>query len=678
MARFAGARLGNYELIERISGDGMAEVYRARQLTAFGREVAMKIILPDFSEQWEFRIRFLREAQAISRFSHPNILPLIEFGEADQTLYLVVPLVRAGTLRDLLSQYNGPLPLNEAVPLFIQLCKAVYYAHTQGIIHRDLKPQHVLLQEGSRVLLADFGIALAPEQTRLTITRAGVGTVEYMAPEQAQGQTDERSDIYSLGIILYQMLTGIVPYSGSTPRQVLMKHVQEPLPDPRLLNPSLPPRLAQALQTALAKDPNARFQDVRALGLGVQQARQEAQSQAGPRPSGWQGGMQHDSRVSGRQTGTPSLSEPQPFGGQGGMPSQSGLRPSGWQSGPGAGHSPQGVSSADAPSAPFAPRSLRSYASPPPSMWPNNAPGASIDPSSGAYSSGAYPPSMEANHYGPTPAETINPFGPPSGALYPPPGAGPAQSGFGAPSPRFSPPFAPPGAPPFTQPGPPFAPGYPPPGFPEMPEEPPQQGRNALGMSILSLITILVLLGGGLLVAGIIGKGPLASLNGQPAGTGAAQTPAASPTPTATPTPSAPPGFRVFINATNTFSIDYPSNWQEAKASAGSGAQFEGPEPQVFIVSDAGASGGDPALFDKDFCDGFGGKPTAPKQVSIAGQQWTEEECNSSSGTAHAAVEATFYTGHLYVIAYACYKATFAANRNQYFTPMEQSFKFLA
>src|SRR5215831_7340003 len=125
MASMDGTRLGAYELTERIGGGGMAEVYRARQSTAFGREVAIKVIRPGFSEDASFRERFLREAQAISKLSHPNVLPLIEFGEENAMLYLVMPLAREGTLRDLLKQQNGPLPMEEAVPLFVQVCNAV-------------------------------------------------------------------------------------------------------------------------------------------------------------------------------------------------------------------------------------------------------------------------------------------------------------------------------------------------------------------------------------------------------------------------------------------------------------------------------------------------------------------------------------------------------------------------
>jgi serine/threonine protein kinase len=288
MAGLEGTRLGAYELIERIGGGGMAEVYRARQFTAFGREVAIKVIRAGYSEDASFRERFLREAQAISKLSHPNILPLIEFGEENGTLYLVMPLAREGTLRDLLKQRNGPLALEEAIPLFTQLCDAVQYAHEEGIIHRDIKPQNVLLQRRTHVLLADFGIARDTAETQMTTTGAGLGTVEYMAPEQAIGQADKRSDIYSLGVVLYQLLTGTVPYSGSTPFQVLMKHTNDALPDPRLLNPSLPSEIVQVLQGALAKDPQRRFQSAQALARAVQQMRPDAAPGTPQRPGAGQ------------------------------------------------------------------------------------------------------------------------------------------------------------------------------------------------------------------------------------------------------------------------------------------------------------------------------------------------------------------------------------------------------
>ncbi|HEY7348386.1 MAG TPA: serine/threonine-protein kinase [Ktedonobacterales bacterium] len=271
LSRLPGTRLGDYELIEGIGEGGMADVYRAKQLTAFGREVAVKVIRPEFTGDEPFRRRFLREAHAISRLSHPNILPLIEFGEEQGILYLVMPLVREGTLRDLLYNHHGPLSLEETLSLFVPLCDAVQYAHQEEIIHRDIKPQNILLQRHTHVLLADFGIARDRFDTRMTTTGVGLGSVEYMAPEQAEGLADARSDIYSLGIVLYQLLTGVVPYSGLQPLEVLFKKANDPAPDPRWHNPHLPVEIVDILQMALAKAPSQRFETAGALGYAVQQ-----------------------------------------------------------------------------------------------------------------------------------------------------------------------------------------------------------------------------------------------------------------------------------------------------------------------------------------------------------------------------------------------------------------------
>jgi serine/threonine protein kinase len=289
MSGLQGIRLGDYELIELIGEGGMAEVYRARQSTAFGREVALKVIRAEFTGDEPFRRRFLREAHAISRLSHPNILPLIEFGEEQGRLYLVMPLVREGTLRDLLSQHNGPLSLEEALPLFVPLCDAVQYAHQEGIIHRDIKPQNILLQRHTHVLLADFGIARDRFDTRLTTTGVGIGSVEYMAPEQAEGRADARSDIYSLGIVLYQLLTGVVPYAGTLPLEVLFKKSNDLVPDPRRRNPHLPAEIVDILQMVLAREPDQRFETAEALGCAVQQVRPSALPAPLPRQAIWLG-----------------------------------------------------------------------------------------------------------------------------------------------------------------------------------------------------------------------------------------------------------------------------------------------------------------------------------------------------------------------------------------------------
>jgi serine/threonine protein kinase len=280
MAGLEGARLGAYELIERVGSGGMAEVYRAKQLSAFGREVAVKVIRRGFSEDPLFRQRFLREAQAIAKLSHPHILPLIEFGEERDILYLVMPYFSGGTLRSLMERVQGPLSLRDSVEILEQLCDAVQYAHEQGIVHRDIKPQNVLIQRGKHLLLADFGIARDTSDERLTMTGAGVGTVEYMAPEQAMGKGDQRSDVYSLGILLYQMVCGRVPFTGSTPMETLMKQATELPPPVHKLNPALPAEVERVLIKALEKDPRDRFQSPGELFQAAQQLLQPP-SQAG-------------------------------------------------------------------------------------------------------------------------------------------------------------------------------------------------------------------------------------------------------------------------------------------------------------------------------------------------------------------------------------------------------------
>jgi len=574
MAGFEGTRLGDYELVERIGSGGMAEVYRARQLTAFGREVAIKVIRPGFSEREEFRARFLREAQAISRLSHPNILPLIEFGEENQTLYLVMPLVREGTLRDLIKQHAGPLPLDEALPLFIQLCKAVHYAHTQGIIHRDLKPQNVLLQQGAHVLLADFGIARDRAATSMTATGAGVGSVEYMAPEQALGQVDTRSDIYSLGVVLYQMLTGVVPYSGSTPLQVLMKLTNDPIPDPRTLNPALSPRMVQALQTTLAKDPSARFQSAQALGRVVQQLQSEdALSPLRPSAPVW----------------------PPPSGPV--------IRP------------PAGE--------PFSTNPASSYAGPSARPWPGMAP----------------------------PSGSVHPFSQPIGGPTLP-ATEAAQSPRG--SARLSRALAP------TAPGFGAGPGAGAPGKPA-----PWQNKRSL-IALISIVALVVLLGASLLTLGLTHTGPFAAPVAQDQAT-----------PTAA---SIPPGFKLYTNSDHSFRLIYPDSWS-MKASlnlSGTGVQFNGPSSLVALATNGGSSqpGNDGPNADA-FCATFGGTINPRTTVTIAGQKWTQEQCDSFASVSHALVETIIYKGDLYLLSFAAPPDTFANNLKQYFTPMENSFTFL-
>ncbi|HET8628196.1 MAG TPA: serine/threonine-protein kinase [Thermomicrobiales bacterium] len=264
--------LGSYRLVERIGKGGMGEVYRAQHLK-LGREAAIKILPVNLAGEEDFLKRFEREAASAGSLDHPNILAVWEYGEQQGAPYLVMPYVRSGTLKERLKR--GPLSAQEIAGYLTQMADALDYAHERGIVHRDVKPANMLLDDRGRLFLSDFGIAKALEGAEgLTKTGIGVGTPEYMAPEQAQGIVDARSDLYALGIILYQMLTGQVPYRGNSTVEVLMKHMQDPLPllPLRSVSPPLPPGMEQVLQKALAKNPNDRFQTGHALTEAFREA----------------------------------------------------------------------------------------------------------------------------------------------------------------------------------------------------------------------------------------------------------------------------------------------------------------------------------------------------------------------------------------------------------------------
>jgi serine/threonine protein kinase len=262
---------GKYQLLEQISAGGMGVVYRARH-TMLGHEAAIKILPLSLAADPNARQFFSRGAASAAGLNHPNILPTLEYGEDEGHLYLVMPLIRGGTLRE--RMLRGPIAPARIVGYLRQLAAALDFAHAHRIVHRDVKPQNILIEviDGEEHLfLADFGIAKALEGTiGLTRTGASVGTPEYMAPEQARGQADPRSDLYALGIILYQLLTGVVPYSGTTPVEVLMKHLHDPLPQEALrrVSPPLPDGVIGVLQRALAKAPDERYQSGQALVEG--------------------------------------------------------------------------------------------------------------------------------------------------------------------------------------------------------------------------------------------------------------------------------------------------------------------------------------------------------------------------------------------------------------------------
>ncbi|HLJ81378.1 MAG TPA: serine/threonine-protein kinase, partial [Ktedonobacterales bacterium] len=262
-------RLGSYELVRRLGEGGMAQVYLARDIR-LGREVAVKVLDARLAERPGFRERFLREARVAAALDHPNIVPLYDFGDTEHLLYLVMPFVSGGSLQDVLRR--APLSAGEVVTYGSQMTDALEYAHKRGVVHRDVKPANMLLHADGRLMLSDFGLAkiLGPN-SRSAIPRGhpDAGTPEYMAPEQIEGRTDERSDIYALGVVLYLLLTGHLPFTGSTSTAVMEGHLYRLPEDPRVLNPAVTPAMQAVIVRALAKHSADRYQSAGELGAAL-------------------------------------------------------------------------------------------------------------------------------------------------------------------------------------------------------------------------------------------------------------------------------------------------------------------------------------------------------------------------------------------------------------------------
>ena len=259
MATTPQVLLDRYEVGRLLGAGGMAEVYEGRD-RLLARRVAIKVLQSQYARDQGFLLRFKREAQAAASLSHPNVVAVYDTGSEDGTHFIVMEFVDGRTLKDVIRQ-EGPLYPDRVAEICADVCSALVAAHARGLIHRDIKPGNVMLTPDGKVKVMDFGIARATTSETITQTAAVIGTAQYISPEQAQGQTvDFRSDLYSLGCCLYEMLTGTVPFTGATPVAIAYRHVREDPTPPRMLNPDVPAPLEAICLKAMAKLPDNRYQ----------------------------------------------------------------------------------------------------------------------------------------------------------------------------------------------------------------------------------------------------------------------------------------------------------------------------------------------------------------------------------------------------------------------------------
>ena len=252
-------KIGRYEIKSELGRGGMATVYRAYD-PSFAREVAIKVLPREMMHDPQFRARFEREIKMVAALEHPSIVPVYDVGEEDGQPYFVMRFMTGGSLSSRIA--NGKIELEETARIVGKIAQGLTYAHKKGIIHRDLKPDNILFDDNDDPFISDFGIAKLTESTSGGLTGSGVmiGTPAYMSPEQATGKDiDGRSDVYGLGVIVYQMLSGQQPYNADTPMGVAIKHVTEPVPEILTVNPSLPYDVDQIIRSSMAKDKTKRY-----------------------------------------------------------------------------------------------------------------------------------------------------------------------------------------------------------------------------------------------------------------------------------------------------------------------------------------------------------------------------------------------------------------------------------
>lgn len=253
-----------YRIKKRIGGGGMANVYLANDII-LNREVAIKVMRLEFANDQEFIERFDREAQAATSLSHPNIVNIYDVGEDNHILYMVMEYVDGPTLKEYIQQ-NGPIEVEKALDIMKQITSAISHAHAYNIVHRDIKPQNILIDRYGNVKVTDFGIAIALSATALTQTNSILGSVHYLSPEQARGgMATKKSDIYSLGIVLFELLTGRLPFSGQSPISIALKHLQNDTPSIKRFNPDIPQSVENIVLKATTKDPFHRYRNVQEM-----------------------------------------------------------------------------------------------------------------------------------------------------------------------------------------------------------------------------------------------------------------------------------------------------------------------------------------------------------------------------------------------------------------------------
>ena len=261
---------GRYEVQGELGRGGMARVYRGID-TVLGRPIAVKVLLAQYTEDANFVNRFRREAQAAARLNHPNLVQVYDTGSDDGVHYIVMEFVDAKTVADLLS--SGRIMPDRAVEFVEAVCDALAVAHANGVIHRDVKPANIMVTRNGQVKVTDFGIARVTSNETVAQTAAVLGTASYLSPEQAQGgPIDQRSDLYSLGCVLYEMLTGRPPFTADSPVAVASKHVLEQATPPSRLNPDVTPQLDAVVMRALSKNPDNRYQDAEEMSADLERA----------------------------------------------------------------------------------------------------------------------------------------------------------------------------------------------------------------------------------------------------------------------------------------------------------------------------------------------------------------------------------------------------------------------